>query len=56
MKAYFTKYIQRNAEEQGAAFLQWLMKLYDKVVLQLKVSQYIVEQSSEVGVIFEGHE
>ncbi|MEK9137753.1 MAG: DUF262 domain-containing protein, partial [Bacteroidota bacterium] len=52
-KAYFVKYLSRRGEAEGGQFREWLMRLYDKIVLQLKLSQYLVEQSSEVGVIFE---
>jgi uncharacterized protein with ParB-like and HNH nuclease domain len=47
-KTHFTKYLTTH---RGDA--DWLLRFYQKIVLQLKVSQYIVEQSSEVGVIFE---
>ena len=52
-KTHFTRYLDRKAAEPGTSFSKWLIRFYEKVVLQLKVSQYIVEQSSEVGVIFE---
>lgn len=52
-KTHFTKYLDRTADQTPTGFSEWLIRFYEKVVLQLKVSQYIVEQSSEVGVIFE---
>lgn len=47
-KTHFTKYLTKYKGEE-----EWLLRFYRKIVLQLKVSQYVVEQSSEVGVIFE---
>jgi hypothetical protein len=52
-KEHFIKYLTKRKTEEGDGFPEWLLRFYEKVVLQLKVSQYIVEQSSEVGVIFE---
>ncbi len=52
-KAEFSRYLEEQSTNRGTDFPAWLLSFYEKVVLQLKVSQYIVEQSSEVGVIFE---
>lgn len=52
-KRYFSRYLAAREEELGADYKQWLIGLHDKTTSQLKVSLYNVEQSSEVGVIFE---
>jgi hypothetical protein len=52
-KAHFIEYLAKRKNEVGGEFSDWLLHFYEKIVLQLKVSMYTVEQSSEVGVIFE---
>jgi uncharacterized protein with ParB-like and HNH nuclease domain len=52
-KAHFAKYLDGKEKAEGADFRKWIVRFYEKVIQQLRVSQYIVEESSEVGVIFE---
>ena len=52
-KDHFNKYVTDKMSAQGSGALLWLMNLYEKATRQLKVGQYIVGDSSEVGVIFE---
>jgi flagellin-specific chaperone FliS len=52
-KAHFSKYLDDKEKAEAANFRMWIVRFYEKVIQQLRVSQYIVEQSSEVGVIFE---
>ncbi len=52
-KAHFSKYLDGKEKTEGPNIRRWIVRFYEKVIQQLRVSQYIVEQSSEVGVIFE---
>lgn len=52
-KKYFSRYLAVKEQELGEEYREWLLDLHDKITSQLKVSLYNVEQSSEVGVIFE---
>jgi hypothetical protein len=52
-KRHFSRYLTAKEEELGEDYQGWLLDLHDKITSQLKVSLYNVEQSSEVGVIFE---
>lgn len=50
---HFVSYLKSKEEELGQEYRGWLLDLHDKVTAQLKVSLYNVDDSSEVGVIFE---
>lgn len=52
-KNHFLDYLARKEQELGVDYDQWLRDLHRKITSQLKVSLYNVEDSSEVGVIFE---
>ena len=52
-KDHFAKYLASQKAELGKEYENWLLDLYNKITIQLKVSQYNVESSAEVGVIFE---
>lgn len=50
---HFATYLKNKEEELGSEYSDWLLHLHDKITSQLKVSLYNVDDSSEVGVIFE---
>lgn len=52
-KRHFSGYLSAKEAELGEGYERYLLDLYTKITSQLKVSLYNVEQSSEVGVIFE---
>ncbi len=52
-KRHFGRYLASQETELGEEYEGWLLKLYNKVTSQLKVSLYVVSDASEVGVIFE---
>ena len=52
-KWHFSRHLSDREQELGEGYQGWLLGLHNKVTSQLKVSLYNVEQSSEVGVIFE---
>ena len=52
-KAHFETYLLKKQITEGERFADWLLGFYMKIVAQLRVSQYVVEQQSEVGIIFE---
>ena len=52
-REYFTQYLDAKAAALGKAASAWLLELHDKVTQRLKVGQYLVSDSTEVGVIFE---
>jgi hypothetical protein len=49
----FSDYLDAQREQRGEGYTSWLQTLYDKVVHRLKFNLYLVEDSAEVGVIFE---
>jgi Protein of unknown function DUF262 len=46
-------YLEDKERSLGTAFVAWLFQLYEKITERLKVGQYLVSDSTEVGVIFE---
>ena len=52
-KHYFLDYLAGHQDTLGVEFPEWLLKLYAKIIRQLRVSTYSVERTTEVGVIFE---
>lgn len=50
---FFSTYLAKKKSALGEGFDGWLFDLYVKVTTQLKVCLYMVEDTSEVGVIFE---
>lgn len=53
-KNHFASYLKSREEElEQEEYRDWLLDLHDKVTAQLKVSVYNIEDSAEVGVIFE---
>lgn len=52
-RAYFRNYLDGKNKRLGAAFRDWLEVFYDKITQHLKIGQYIVGDTTEVGVIFE---
>ncbi len=52
-KRHFSRYLTARGEELSEGYQGWILDLYNKITSQLRVSLYNVEQSSEVGVIFE---
>lgn len=50
---HFVSYLKNKEKELGQGYGVWLLDLHDKITAQLKVSLYNVDDSSEVGVIFE---
>lgn len=52
-RQYFDEYLQQSLNRLGKSATNWLLDLHDKVTQRLKVGQYLVSESTEVGVIFE---
>lgn len=50
---YFLDYFEEKENSDFAGYEMWLTQLFRKISTQLKMSHYIVESTSEVGVIFE---
>lgn len=48
-----SSYVAGPKSRLGDGYTAWLFALYEKVVSQLMINLYTVEQASEVGVIFE---
>ena len=40
-KAHFSKYLDGKEEAEGTNFRKWVVRFYEKVIQQLRVSQYI---------------
>lgn len=52
-RQHFAAYLAHKREEMGAAYPEWLQKLYGKVTLQLTLIVYPVEDELDAGTIFE---
>lgn len=52
-RRHVENYLDEKAEALGKKFPEWLLDLHDKVTQRLKLGQYLVSDSTEVGVIFE---
>lgn len=52
-RQYFGDFLSDSAKRLGKGFSQWLQDLHDKITQRLKVTQYFVDDATEVGVIFE---
>jgi len=52
-RSHFAEYLAIKGEELGSDYKTWLVALRNKLVNQLKVTVYTVEDHAEVGVIFE---
>jgi hypothetical protein len=52
-KNVFGNYLQKKRDEAGTDFIDWITSLHDKITHQLKVTLYHVQDSAEVGVLFE---
>lgn len=51
--SHFASYLDEKAKALGAAFPSWLVELHDKITQRLKIGEYQVGDTTEVGVIFE---
>ncbi len=52
-KQFFDKYLAEKRESLQSGYEEWLKGLRSKIVQNLKVTLYTVEDQAEVGVIFE---
>jgi len=52
-REHFRTYLNEKEQELANDFEPWLINLHEKVTQHLKIGQYIVGDSTEVGVIFE---
>lgn len=52
-KAFFVSYLIKKEETLKSNYPDWLISMFNKITNQLKLSLYLVEATSEVGVIFE---
>ncbi len=50
---HFSCYLAEKSASLGSAFQTWIQELHDKITQRLKVGEYQVGDTSEVGVIFE---
>lgn len=52
-RSQMERYLSQHATRQGEGFVHWLKDLRLKIVQHLRITVYEVEDSAEVGVIFE---
>ena len=52
-KRHFTNYLDSKREEKGKSFEEWLKSLYLKIIDDLTMIDYRVEDEYDAGVIFE---
>lgn len=52
-KTYFTNYLEERQAALGAAFGEWLVSLYFKLIQDLTLMVYIVKREADAGIIFE---
>jgi hypothetical protein len=52
-REHFAKYLKEKAKALGSAFQAWLLDLREKITQRLKIGEYQVGDTTEVGVIFE---
>lgn len=52
-KDHFLKRVSSERERRGLDVEAWLMELFTKLTQQVKLNQYVVSDSADVGVIFE---
>jgi len=52
-RSHIDGYLREKAETLEEKFPDWVLELHEKVTQRLKLGQYMVSDSTEVGVIFE---
>lgn len=50
---HFTAYLSRQRDELGDGFAEWLQRMYARVILQLNLIVYPVDDELDAGTIFE---